>query len=494
MSNHSPFGYGWVPPHWEPSTKTVKPLSEDTPKGTDALKTAYLEMQVAVTNKDAMGLKRLVDAHGANLPPARWKTLGRLAIKNFSPATAELIKANWKELFSLQQFMECVFNDWEDAFDFGLNTLEGASKKVSSNYDDLYYAFVAEPLINKKYNLLDKYRPKVLPAVSHAGRQAAAVLLIKLLTRVNEKNVSTQYNLWNELANENWETVFAAVNPYQDWRKPDHAFGLTRLCQTHPAISQQLEKAQKKHTLLRKRFEGIVLNTVFLNKPHEKITATAPRKIFTPEFAQMVEEEDWHVNCGGDTPLAVLRNHSFFSAFLQKYCTIKGIPYIEKRNNGVQNLLKCPDFVVDLIQTPEGVRCLRAAMEEPENIKTIAIHLLETLYPKKVFDGIVAAVTDVVDDSGKNIAHYLAQLIVQRGSWSVSSLERVFKSEHIDWDGADNTGVVAKTFVLDAIVHHLREPCEISLREREKTLMRSAIQKGRQETTQRVKTQSKRKI
>jgi len=416
-----------------------------------------------------------------------------LALRNFSPATAQLIKANWKEVFTRQQFMDCVFNDWEDAFDFGLNTLD-ASKKRSLSYDDLYYAFVAEPLINKKYNLLDKYRPKVLPAVSQAGRQAAAVLLVKLLTRVTEKNVSTQYNLWNELANENWETVFAAVNPYQDWRKPDHAFGLTRLCQTHPAISQQLEKAQKKHALLRKRFEGIVLNTVFLNKPHEKITATAPRKIFTPEFAQMVEEEAWHVNCGGDTPLAVLRNHSFFSGFLQKYCETKGIPYIEKRNNGVQNLLQCSDFVVDLIQTPEGIGCLRAAMGEAENIKKIAEHLLQDSYPKKVFDGIAAAVTDVVDDSGKNLAHYLAQLIVQRGSWHVPNLERVFKSEHIDWDGADNTGVVAKTFVLDTIVHHLREPCEIALREREKTLMRSAIQKGRQETGHRVKTQFKRKI
>lgn len=506
MTKTIDLGYGWDPTEeFGFSTIETQTMKEAQQAAfTQAqFKTAFLEMQLAVKNHDALLLKSLVESHQEYLTSGRLKTLGRVAIKNFSQNVIDVLNAcPWNEVLSQDLILWCVNNDQEKAFNFAYEVFGQEDKKTdSTKIKDTYVVLMGVNLNN--HTLYNKYRAKLHAALSSSHKDELVGVLLQMLTSVTPKNSLAYQTLFQELSQSNWKKAFEHYWPYQYWRTSSEAFGLTMLLNQYPSIAEQLNDAQKLQKLKEKRLELIALNSVFKIGLHECISKDMETKdVFTADFLQCVPaaSSNLYIRDNGDfqinTPYLLLNSDGYaaknFREKFKIFCKQKQIPWVVKGELGVERLLKYDnDFLLKLIGSDHGRGVLNKLLEKPDNAYIVA-HKLISMNSKQAL-AVLPHVPLTANLSGWCLVHHIAVKLTGVYENQIKNCAHLVESEHLDWDQVTGAGISAKQLLED------RSPTINTLidemfQRREIKLLSSATKNSRKDNNLRTKSLTKRKI
>ena len=463
MTNTIDFGFGWDPSKEfnisELETTTLQQIEQQVFTQAQS-KAAYLEMQQAVQNKEVENLKNLIGLHKEYLTASRWKTLGRLAIKNFSEEIVSVLtQCPWDDIFSDDLTMWCVTNDQDKAFDFAVKTWTADKSKGAQKIKNTYELLMAVTPAN--YLLYDKYRPHLFKELTPPQKDEAAKELLRHLHKITPKSAVAFKQIFAELSTANWSNVFQNQTPYYCWQHPSNCFGLSLLLHQHPDLSEQLAKTEKLLSLKVKRMENIALNTIFKIGLHEPIGFSARLDdVFQKEFATF---------CAGG-PKNVLHNRYMeyitpymllnspqsatenFKSRLLEFCAKNQIPFTLKRSNGVECLIQnSNEFVCGLVKSDDGKTVLHALLQKAEN----AYELAQCITTMKVQDAmnVLPHVSFAPNNSGLTLAHHIASHIamgINNNSWA-NPRTHLIQSELVDWEALSVSGESAKGYLLSKI-------------------------------------------
>lgn len=506
------FGFGWDPSvdfDLAQIETHVLPHVEEHALTQIQSKAGYLEMQQAIQNHDTQRLQQLVATHKEYLTPSRWKTLGRLAIKNFSPSIIEVLdQCKWDDVLSNDLTLWCITNDQEQAFDFAKRVFIQTDKndKYAFAIKNVYNLLMGVTINN--YVLFDKYRAKLVDVLDPAQKEVLAGQLVTSLISITPKSVVAFKNLFKELSTVDWERVFGAHPPFSHWRQFSHAFGLTVLLQQHPHIAPQLAKMQKAQTLKEKRLELIALNNIFKIGLHEPITPKMRGvDVFKPEFFEhlkstkttevcMRRQNDIIIHQNGKkdvvshTPYMLLNTYMFVKQF-ESFCKLKQIPWCDKMFSGVEQIIRNDTNSIEILAaSPHGQNALRQLLEKPENASVVAQRV--TRMDKKQLAAVLPCLPTTPNIGGLTFAHHIAvNMLSQTDAERTTNL---INSPFIDWDAPSRDGFTAKDIVLSNVGDDARQQYEDAFQLRQMLLLKNATQQVRKDSGLKNKSQTKRKL
>lgn len=504
------FGFGWDPsadfdlPQIEAH---VLQHVEEHALTQNQSKAGYLEMQQAIQNHDTQRLQQLLTTHKEYLTPSRWKTLGRLAIKNFSPSIIDLLdQCKWGEILSNDLTLWCVTNDQEQAFDFAKRVFIQTDKndKYAFAIKNVYSLLMGVTINN--YVLFDKYRAKLVDALDPVQKEVLAGQLVTSLIWITPKSVAAFKNLFKELSTVDWERVFNAHPPFNQWRQFSNAFGLTVLLQQHPHIAQQLAKSQKTQALKEKRLELIALNNIFKIGLHDPITTKMRTvDVFRPEFLKhmnintaesfMRRQNEVVIHQNGKkevlshTPYMLLNTYIFVKQF-EGFCKLKQIPWCNKMLSGVEQIIRNDTNSIEILaSSPHGQNALRQMLEKPENASIVAQRI--TRMDKKHLAAVLPCLPTTANIGGLTFAHHLALHLLSEPPERATDL---INSPLIDWDAPSRDGFTAKDVMLSNVMDVERQQYEDAFQLRQVLLLKNATQQVRKDSGLKNKSQTKRKL
>lgn len=508
MTNKIDFGFGWDPteqfdlPAIE--NQTVKEVEQSAFTQAQS-KAAYLEMQQAIQNHNADLLKTLIGQHKEYLTPSRWKTLGRLAVKNFSQEVVNILNQTvWNDVLSTDLLLWCVTNDKEQAFDFAKKMLLKSSGDdfAATDIKTLYSCLMA--VTPNNYLMYDKYRSKLVDALSAKDVDSLAGQLEQNLVSVTPKTYPAYQNVFKELATANWENVFSSQNPYRNWRSQESAFGLTMLLRQYPDIATQLSQWQKLQRLKEKRLELIALNSVFKIGLHEPITTSMRAvDVFSKDFLNHMQQSSQspenHMrarNLYVFTPYMLLNHNDhtcrMFQSQFEKFCKEKQLPWCKKLRTGVEEILRFDDvFIKKLIGTIQGKDILNQHLKKGENAFVFAECLVRM--DKKDTLALLPHLEFTPNNMGWTFAHHLAIELARTDNYRAPDITYFVKSENIDWNATNTSGETAKDFLLTRVFNDVRQQCIDLFKEREAKLLDTAAKASRKNNNLRTKS-TKRKM
>ena len=508
MTKKIDFGCGWDPTEEFDLTaienKTVKEAQQAAFTQAQS-KAAFLEMQLAAQNHDADLLSALVASHHEYLTPNRLKTLGRVAIKNFSQNVIDVLKAcPWNEVLSQDLILWCVNNDQEKAFEFAHEVFAQEDKKTNSTRIKDTYSVLMGATSNN-YVLCNKYRAKLSATLSTNHKDELVGVLLQMLTSVTPKNSIAYQNMFEELSQCNWKKAFEHYWPYQYWRNFSESFGLTMLLNQYPHIAEQLNDVQKLQRLKEKRLELIALNSVFKIGLHECITKTMqPKDVFTAGFLQCItdgssnlcirDRDDSQIN----TPYLLLNSESYaaqnFRGKFLSFCKQKQIPWVVKFDLGVERLLKYDgDFLPKMAVSVQGQNVLSKLLEKPDNAYTVAEKLI-SMNSKQAL-AVLPGLTPAVNFSGWSIVHHIAVKLACVYENRIRDCAHLVESEYLNWDQVTVSGVSAKQLLMESVRYPtVTAILEEMFQKREIKLLNSAAKNSRKDNNLRTKSLTKRKI
>lgn len=508
MANKIDFGFGWDPTEefdlLAVENTTVKAVQQAAFTQAQS-KAAYLEMQLAIQNHDADLLRSLMDSNKEYLTSSRLKTLGRLAVKNFSQNVIDVLKiCPWNEVWSQDLTLWCVNNDQEKSFDFAHKIfVEEDKSKNSTKIKDTYKMLMC--VTPNNYLLCNKYRKKLNKTLSASHKEELVVVAAQMLINITPKTAIAYQDVLNELSDCNWAKAFEQYWPYQYWRNCPEAFGLTMLLNHYPHIAEQLNDAQKLQKLKEKRLELIALNTVFKIGLHECIVKTMqPKDVFTADFLQYISDnssnlcirdsDDSQIN----TPYLLINSDAYaaknFREKFKNFCKQKHIPWVVKNELGVERLLKCDqDFLYKLVASAQGRSILNEMLKKPDNAYTVAEKLI-AINPKHGLE-VLQHLTHVPDVAGWSLVHYLAIKLTRVYEERIKECGHLIESEFLNWNDLNSEGVSAKQLLMENLRYPIAIPMlEEMFQKRETKLLQSAAKNSRKDNNLRTKSLTKRKI
>lgn len=463
MTNTIDFGFGWDPSEEfklsELENTTMQHVEQQVFTQAQS-KAAYLEMQQAVQNKEVEKLKHLIGLHKEYLTASRWKTLGRLAIKNFSDEIVSLLTpCKWSDVFSNDLTLWCATNDQEKSFNFAVKIWKTDKNNGAQKIKNMYELLMAVTPAN--HLLYDKYRAIVFKELTAPQKDEAAKELLRHLRKITPKSAAAFKQVFAELSTANWNSVFQTECPYYCWQQPGDAFGLSLLLHQHPHLSDQLAKAEKILNLKAKRMENIALNTIFKIGLHDPIGFSARlNDVFQKEFAAFCEAGSNSIlrtrYMEYITPYMLLNSPQSatqnFKSRLFEFCAKKQIPFTLKRSNGVECLiLHSNKFVCGLINSKDGKTVLNSLLQKAENAYELA-QCITRMSVKDAMD-VLPHVSFAPNNSGLTLAHHIASHIavgVHNNSWAHPNTHLI-QSELVDWEALSVSGESAKEYLLSKI-------------------------------------------
>lgn len=401
----------------QPQTTAVEKISTHK----NDVKSAYLDLQKAILQKDFESFKLGLKEIESLLTQKQINSLGRDILRNFDQRfPLELKKCQWDELVTADTTIACA-NISPEGFHFCLNILtdpqrhESVMERHFCNTELREIFTRMSHLTENNYKNYNALRPFVVSHLALDYKKYALLDVIHLVWQTTPQTLLWNQGLMDDVAtvDTTWEHIFDHHHPFEI-SKENQLFGPTVFFQRHPKI---FELFTQWHTTQQKQYEQFsefCLKNVFAV---DESTTADQYSLFSQEFKNHSSKEI-HVGLAQKklTPgriLADFKNgrsslhHSFKSAILS-FAEENSVPSMFNFTSASERLFEHdPLFLNTVLKTPNGLSYVKNYAQAPYNLEILAKTIEKSHISQQ--KRLIKDLSSVTDNLGNTITHVLAK-------------------------------------------------------------------------------------
>lgn len=477
VTTESNLGFGWDPM----ATIDVQPLKETgsesvvPPKNpsTQDEKLIYLQMQQAIVNKDAKGLKQL----RATLPlsTGQHRVLGLLALENFSAPVIDVLRdLSWHNFVTKDVVVGLAKKGKNEAFVFAVDIL---SQQIVTNegYErDLFRVFrdMLAPLPShaEKFDVL---RSSVWSHLTEEEKQKSTHVLWGSLRNSSEKNVNLLQKSCALLSQQNWQPVFTSKDCFKHLSTKG-AWSVFWFIKQFPSVGTQFSELMFRREKMEKQLTQLITNHILNSSiPDPSGVEYKERDVFTTEFLlsarkhevnlhpYLVRTQEMRLSPLDTFEAHLKRNPSHCEAILQSlyekvYKTPLELP-LHMFASPFEQLMRFQPQVscMDLLRSENGRNALNKYCANPMRLRELSTALSKSHWSPSEQQALIARCakyTEVLQDKdGATWVHNIALLFPGMHS---STREKWLLDTRLDWERTNHKGVSARDVLLSLNPHN----------------------------------------